>query len=287
METDLLPVERAVKFVAPDTIEGLAIPFGSPANLDTDGEFFTPSTDLCLEWFGKSGRPFLFEHGLDDELQGAVMGRQTDFETREEGVWATVQLDRNRRYRKAVDRLIEEGALGYSSGAMSHLASKTKTGEITRWPWVELSGTPIPAAPQTLGVHYVKSSSLIEHLTEAGSDMPASLVAVAMKALDDIPSGDDALPDGAKFTDLLDRLTADGVPWVKARRDWHGKSGRVLSAATRERLLAHPATLRQLADDLDELIATADAPKEAKLADFWVLLMEANRTLATAGVPLI
>jgi cation transport regulator ChaB len=251
--SDIL-VERAVKFVAPDTIEGLAMPFG----MDTDGEAFTADTDFCIEWFGKSGRPFLFDHGLDATLKGSVVGRQSDFEIRDEGVWAQVQLDRNARYRKAINRLIDEEALGFSSGSMPHLTTKNRKGEITRWPWVELSGTPIPAHPGALNVHYVKSADFLSRLGE--ESVPAALVASALKALDDIPA-DEALLDGDSFADRLDRFVVDGPDWVKARQVWYAKSGRVLSAATRERLATHPTALRQLADDLDELLTSADTPK--------------------------
>lgn len=243
----------AVKFVGRDTVEGLAIPWGSPDSLDLDGEYFTPATDLCLDWFGKAGRPALYDHGMDDDLKSDTIGRQVDYEQRDEGLWAQVQLGRNARYRKAVDQLVAEGALGYSSGAMGHLATKNADGEITRWPWVEISLTPIPSHPGTL-VHHVKSAALIEHLTAAGSDIPAPLVAAALRRLDDLE------PD-----------------------EWTLKAGRVLSAATRTRLDSHPTTLEGVAADLRELLDTADAPKEgAKATDIELELIRARQLY---GVP--
>jgi hypothetical protein len=112
----------------------------------------------------------------------------------------------------------------------------------------------------------VKAADVVDRLAAANLTVPAELIASALKALDSIPSDDDSLPDGLKFADLVDRLSVDGPAWVKARRDWYAKSGRVLSAATRERLVAHPQALRQLADDLDELLTSADAPVDAKSA---------------------
>lgn len=294
-ESEIEPTDellaRAVKFTGKDTIEGLAMPYG----VDTDGETFTPKTDFCLDWYGKSGRPFIFEHGLNDDMvangtripgmKSEVIGRQTDYEQREEGIWATVQLERNARYRKAIDSLIERGALGYSAGAMPHLAKKNARQEITRFPWVELSGTPIPANHRALDVHYVKSSDFIARL----EDDATQPLKAALAAMDEWASrtDDDSLPDGLKFADLVDRLSVDGPAWIKARHDWHLKSGRVLSAATRDRLTAHPAALRQLADDLDELLANADTPKDSKSADLWVEAIQTERTLARLlGVPL-
>jgi hypothetical protein len=270
------PVERALKFTGPDIVEGLAIPFDS---YDTDRETFTKKTDLCLDWFGKSGRPLLYDHGLD-QPGTLVVGRQEEYEERVDGIWAQSQLNRNVRYRKAIDRLIEEGALGYSTGAMPHLAKKNAKGEITRWPWVELSMTPIPAHPATL-LHYVKSSDALAHLEAVDTDVPAPVKA-ALIALDEwaaTNSDNDSLPDGLKFADLVDRLSVDGPAWVKARRDWYAKSGRVLSAATRDRLATHPSALRQLADDLDELLSSADSGKSAS-ADTLALLLAARDTEA-------
>jgi hypothetical protein len=259
-QTDEQPVERAVKFVGPDTIEGLAFPFGS---YDTDGEKFTKTTDLCADWF-PDGRPLLYNHGLDKAHRGIKVGQQTDYEERESGIWAQSQLAANAKYRKRIDELIEKGALGYSSGAYAHLATKNSAGEITRWPWVELSLTPFPAHPETLGVHYIKSADFLDLFED---DMPPAVVA-AVKALDEwADTRDEGLPAGLKFADNADRLLAD----VEAFRErttglieLRAKSGRVLSAATRDRLLKHPASLRELADDLDGLLSEADAEKSAK-----------------------
>jgi hypothetical protein len=277
----------AIKRVGPDTVEGLAIPFGGIfAGKDFDGEDFGSDTDFCLDWFGTSGRPVLYDHGLDRSVKSAVAGRQIEHEVREEGIWAQAQLDRATKFRRAIDRLIDEEALGWSSGAMSHLVTKSTAGHITRWPWVELSMTPIPAAGPLSTVHYVKSASFIDYLTEAGADVPAPLVAAALKALDDHTDDEGALPDGTPLPDLLDRLTVEAGPWVGARKSWHAKSGRVLSAATRDRLAAHPSALRQLADDLDALLADADAPKDTgKRASAWELELEAERARAF-GVPI-
>lgn len=268
---------KSVKFVGPDTIEGLAMPFG----MDTDGEQFTKSTDLCLDWFGDAGRPVLYNHGLDRSMKAERVGRQTEYEIREEGIWAQSQLEANVRYRKAIDGLIEKGAIGYSSGAYAHLATKNAAGEITRWPWVELSLTPFPAHPGALGVHYVKSSADFVDLLDTAIPDPLKAALAALDEWAVTNSDDDALPDGVKFADLLDRLSVDGPAWVKARLDWHAKSGRSLSAATRDQLLARPTALRELADNLDVLLAT-DAPKPAKADE--ALFTDVAETLRRAAL---
>lgn len=267
MEAKKAMSDHALKFVGPDTVEGLAIPFGSPDELDLDGEFFTKSTDLCLEWFGGSGRPLLYDHGLDAMLKSDVVGRQTDYEMRDEGVWVQSQLDRAGKYRKVVDRLIEEGALGYSSGAMPHLAEKKSSGEITRWPWVELSMTPIPAHPATV-VHYVKSSDAIRHMEDAHMTVPAPLKA-ALKALDDWADERGTLPAGEPFADNADRVLAD----VKAISDRFGaiaamraKSGRTVSRANWERVRALADQAKAVATELDSFLSEYDPDAETKAA---------------------
>lgn len=263
---------RAVKATGKDTIEGPVFLFGYR---DYDGDQFTPQTDFCFDWFGKSGRPVLYEHGLDDDLKTAVIGRQTDYDVRPEGVWAQAELNRHVQYRRTIDRMIEAGQVGYSGGAMPHLAKKSaKTSEITRFPWVESSLTPTPSAPGNLGIYYLKSADAIRHLEAVDVDLPDPLKA-ALTALDEWADSrdDDSLPDGLKFADLIDRLSVEGPPWVEARKAWYAKSGRVLSAATRSRLATHPQALRQLADDLDELLSNADGDKSAK-PDLLALLVE-------------
>lgn len=265
----------AVKFVdgSDDLIEGLAIPFGGPfAGKDFDGEDFGPDTDFAFEWF-PNGRPLIYGHGLDGAMKTAIQGRQAEHEVREEGVWARAQLDASAKYHATVSRLIGEGKMFFSSGSVPHLVRSTKDGHITHWPWVELSLTPTPANPWA-AVHPVKSTDLIERLADAGISPSPQLIAAALKALDSIPSDDDmCLPAGLKFADHADRLLVDVEEFrdrLSGLVEVRAKSGRVLSATTRERLLRHPASLRELADDLDGLLAEADADK-TKTVDLGLL----------------
>jgi hypothetical protein len=276
------PSAHALKFVGPDLIEGPAFLF----NRDISGESFTPDTDLCIDWFGKSGRPLLYEHGMDPALKAALVGRQTDYEVRAEGIWAQSQLDRNARYRKAIDGLVERGALSYSGGAMQHLATKSAAGAIKRFPWVELSLTPTPANPANGAVYYLKSADAIAHFEAIDVELPDPLKA-ALSALDEWADSRDATPVPERLADRLDRVSVELKGLHEHAREYAAmrlKSGRVLSASTRERLVRHPASLRELADDLDELLTTADASKSLDLS---ALLIEAEATLARSlGVPI-
>lgn len=252
--------DLAVKFTGRDTIAGLAIPFGAPDDRDLDGEYFTVKTDLAMDWFPEGGRPVLYDHGLDDEMRTIKIGQQTDYEVRDEGVWAESQLGRNVRYRKAIDKLIAEGALGYSSGAVPHLTQKSRSGEITRWPWVELSVTPIPAHPGTL-IHYVKAVS-----TAWG----------------------DATPDPESLHDRLVRVSdelASSATHASEYAEMRVKAGRVLSRQNREQIAAvlealesfepHREALRTLLVHHDP-DAKTETEKALNAALFEALLTEAR-----------
>jgi cation transport regulator ChaB len=287
------PMDLAVKSVGPDTIEGLAVPF----SVDTDGERFTPQTDLCLDWFGKSGRPLLYDHGLERTGRGAPdpgtvkMGMQVEYEERPDGLWAQAQLDRNNRYRKAVDRLIGDGALGFSSGSMGHLARVNKaSGIIERWPWVELSMTPIHANLDTVVHHYVKSSDLFSHLEDTDTDITSFLKAALGAVLDDERNAD---PDTGSLDDKAGRVSAavdEFRDHVRAAADMRAKAGRVLSAANRDRIakaLASKEAVLAAYSDLESLLSETDPQAaDAAKAALWQAVIEAEVTLARSrGVP--
>jgi len=281
-----------VKFLkgTDDVIEGLAIPFGGPFagplvggrdNVDLDGDAFTKSTDFAFEWF-PDGRPVIYEHGLDRATKTVVSGRQTEHELIDEGVWAKAQLDRSARYFSTITRLIKQGKLFFSSGAMPHLVEQDRsTKHINRWPWVELSLTTTPANLMA-APHFTKASDLIDRLAAVDIGIPADLVAAALKAIDDdfTTEDDDGLPAGLKFADASDRLLADTEGFrdrIGSLVELRAKSGRVLSAATRDRLARHPGSLRELADDLDALLTDADAGKST---DIDALRIETERLLS-------
>ena len=225
----------------PDMIEGLAIPFGGPiAGKDFDGESFSSETDLCLPWFGETGRPILYGHGLNPATKTEVVGRQVSLEPRTDGQWVQAELDKRSRYRAKIDQLVAAGALSFSSGAMPHLVQTTKDGNITRWPWVELSLTPTPANPFA-AVYAVKSADMAEHYAAANIEIPDPLAA-ALKALDEWASIRDSSPDGLTFAEESDRLLDALKAFVERTQglaDLRAKSGRTLSAANRDRLSGH------------------------------------------------
>lgn len=272
--------DLAVKSSGKDHVEGLAIPFSQ----DLDGESFSADTDFCLDWYGPAGRPLIYDHGLDPAMKTNVIGRQVEYEQREEGIWARSQLELAAKYRKTIDQLVEQGALAYSSGSIPHLATP-RGGAIKRWPWVELSLTPVPAGLGT-SVYAVKAATAIEHLRDANLDIPAALVAGAFKALDDWADTHGDPPAGEPFAEHCDRLLVEVKALTErasAINEMRVKSGRVLSAANRARIQSLIEAWEPSLADLKALLSESD-PEAGK--SLHLAFMEAQMTLARLnGVP--
>jgi len=265
----------AVKFAegSDSIIEGYGIPFGGPAYLggkDFHGESFGPDTDLALEWFPNEGRPFLFHHGLDDELKASVVGRQISRTVTDAGHWVQVQLDKRSQYWDRIKQLVDADGLSFSSGAIPHLVKTDKDGSIKSWPWVELSGTPTPANPDAVASYAVKAEDAIEHLT-------AVKAADALKSILD-SNGMESEP----FAVHAERVSAlvDGfTDRVESRADARTKSGRSLSAANR-------AEIREVVEAIDRLnerrahLAGLIDPEAAKSAEVEYLRFLRNQVRA-------
>ena len=255
---------NAVKFAnkSRGIIEGLAIPFGGPfAGKDFDGEDFGPDTDYALDWF-PTGRPLLYHHGRDTALKTSIVGRQTEHELRDDGIWVTAQLDQSAKYRSMVESLIDQKALGFSSGAMPALVETTKDGHITRWPWVELSLTPTPANPYA-AVYAVKATAALDHLNAVGEVPP--VVEAALKALDEWSGSGSDLPGRIEAVSAdVRELASDAQRHALVR----AKDGRFLGRAWKDRLGPLPDSLRALATLIDGVLtdATPDANQDAALA---------------------
>jgi len=93
-------------------IGGYLVVWGGPAERDLQGEYFTPATDLGLDWFER--RPVLYHHGLDGALKTAVIGAIEALTPDAIGVWAEAQLDLRQKYARAVHRLVERVGLSVS-----------------------------------------------------------------------------------------------------------------------------------------------------------------------------
>ena len=137
-------------------VGGYLIAWGEARQPDMQGEYFTPETDVGLDWYER--RPLLYHHGLDGALKAAVIGVIDSLTPDEIGLWAEAQLDLRKRYVRAVRRLVDQGALSWSSGSLPHLVEVGEGGRIKRWPIVEGSLTPSPAEPRKTDARTLKSA---------------------------------------------------------------------------------------------------------------------------------
>lgn len=145
-------------------VGGYLVVWGGPQQRDLQGEYFTPDTDLGLDWYEQ--RPALYHHGLDGDMQATTIGVIDTLKMDQTGLWAEAQLDLRKRYVQAVMRLVDKGALGWSSGSLPHLVQIAGDGQIKRWPIVEGSLTPTPAEPRHTEISSIKSLPQPPELTQ-------------------------------------------------------------------------------------------------------------------------
>lgn len=150
--------QHALKLLHADgsRVGGYLIVWGSAEERDLHGEYFTPDTDLGLDWY--PCRPLLYQHGLDSAVRHVVMGAIDVLQPDEIGLWAEAQIDLRARYADAVRGLIERGVLGWSSASLPHLIDIDSDGRIKRWVIVEGSLTPTPAEPRHTDARMLRSA---------------------------------------------------------------------------------------------------------------------------------
>lgn len=257
--TDIEAAPMAVKFAegSDDTIEGIGIPFGGPfgSGKDIQGESFTKSTDFCLDWFEK--RPLLYDHALNGTIKTYKVGDVFAAEAQDDGIFVKAELSKRGRYYNIVRKLIDQQALGFSSGAVPYLVQQDANKNITRWPWFELSLTTTPANPDAV-VYAVKASDALDHMEAANIDIPAPVEA-ALKAFDEWATEQTPeTPASEPYADETERVLAGFKAWVErteARVDFRAKSGRELSRANLD-------AIREAYHKLGALLDKADKPSQ-------------------------
>jgi HK97 family phage major capsid protein len=151
------PASTAVRMLSEGgRVGGYLVVWGDDARRDLQGEYFSPETDLGLDWYPR--RPVLYQHGLDGALGPALIGQIEAMQPDSVGLWVEAQLDLRRRWARAVLDLVRQGALGWSSGSLPHLVQIEASGHIRRWPIVEGSLTPTPAEPRYTDAVAVKAA---------------------------------------------------------------------------------------------------------------------------------
>lgn len=177
-------VSTAIKSLGEGKVGGYLMVWGSPTMKDLERTYFDADTDLCLDWFPQ--RPILYEHGQDGGVKLTPMGQFTSEDMRADdvGMWIEGQLDTRARYLAGVERLIELGALNWSSRSLPDLLEVESDGKITKWPLIEATMTTHPAELRFTDVQSIKAV-----FEEAGLELPKRLLQGAPGEADGGPSG--------------------------------------------------------------------------------------------------
>jgi HK97 family phage prohead protease len=177
------------------TVGGYGVVFGGQ---DITGDRFTDATDFWLDRITATP-PVLYQHGQNDTLKRTVVGRVTSTQPDDIGLWVEAQITAAKKYADAIRTLISKGVLGWSSGSVPHLVQRVKSAtagvaEITSWPIVELSLTPTPAEPRTIGIQELKALAKIEPLL-------SDIAEAAVKAAKSKPQRSNAAVDPNSLPD--------------------------------------------------------------------------------------
>jgi len=131
-----------IKAVGDWELEVLAIPYGGPdKGRDKQGEYFSTETNLYLDKFDD---PIVsYYHGFDPDgrPQGEPeeIGEVLSRESKSDGLWVRVLLDKASQYAQRVWEAAKEGLARASSGSIEHIMRVANDGLITHWPFVELA----------------------------------------------------------------------------------------------------------------------------------------------------
>ena len=234
-------------------IGGYMLVWGEADRRDLQGEFFTPQTDVGLDWYEQ--RPVLYHHGLDGALKAAVIGVIDTLRPDETGLWAEAQLDLHKRYVRAVRRLVDLGVLSWSSGSLPHLVDVGEDGRIKLWPIVEGSLTPTPAEPRQTDVQTLKSAykSLgldVSRLGIEAADSPnfdeaqqkgESMTESPNTAIKRLPIADEReaikagrIEVGSEFDSLDTMDLLHGYMLLRSTKSFHGVSERYSNALSQK-----------------------------------------------------
>ena len=146
----LIAFGSEVKNLGGGKIGGHLVLFSTAKDPDLAGDYFTKATDFDFE--DGEARSGYYNHGLDIKMGNTKVGRGT-LTKDDVGVWLEGQITLRDEYGAAVMKLVDDGELGLSSGALSHLVRREKATKgvthVTHWPIGEWSLTPTPAEPRT------------------------------------------------------------------------------------------------------------------------------------------
>jgi hypothetical protein len=157
-------------------LDAYGILWGDATQKDLHGEYFTPETDELMAIFKQMGAlPWLFNHAADGTLKSVVVGKVQEMGTDDIGLWYRTKVAEHEVYRKYVEPLVKSKKLFSSSGTLPAAKRVTKSGQITRWPIVEMTGTHRPAEHRMLNVPISEVNKYFDSIGLPGLDQQSEV----------------------------------------------------------------------------------------------------------------
>ena len=181
-------------------IDGYAVLFDLE---DLYGTHFSKNTDF---WEGSTSDtpPLMYDHASDPKIGLSTIGKVTKKKADEIGIWFEATLERANKYAEAIADLVRSQKMGVSTGTSPHMMAYDGA-HITSWPIYEVSLTPTPAEPATIG-HLAQRS-----LTEAMDTLKIAIKAVEAISSIDNPAADDTADNAVSSTEGLDAKKTIGL----------------------------------------------------------------------------
>jgi HK97 family phage major capsid protein len=157
----------------PTEVEGWAILFTNPDELDLQDTYFDQMTDLALKYYPNA--PLWYEHGRDPAYDSRIIGQRSLAKVYPCGVWVTHTLHPDDPLYPRTAQEVADGLLAYSSDSIAHHAQRgydPADGRLGIWPFAGCSLTKTPAEPGLGPV--VSAKSLEVALKSALSEREAS-----------------------------------------------------------------------------------------------------------------
>ena len=154
------PDYSSIKSIGEDRIGSYAVLWGNESKKDLTQQFFTAKTAELTAIFDVVGKlPWIYHHTMDGEVKTKVAGVVDVLKADSVGLWYEAQLKKADEYDDYIKKLISAGKLKTSSQTFpAAMEYNAKTGEITRWPIVEISGTPTPAEYRMPAIEMLKAA---------------------------------------------------------------------------------------------------------------------------------
>ena len=152
----------------------VGIPYGSPEDKDTDGQYFSNRTKLHEDKF--SLPPAVYYHGwdVDGRMKGQpeYIGKTVSYEDKPDGRHYRVLLDKANEYARRIWDAAKKGLAEASSGSVAHLVRIARDGHIDEWPVAEMSLIDVDGGKTAKNRHAVAIPVLKAMYERAGITLP-------------------------------------------------------------------------------------------------------------------